>query len=140
MRKGIVVSWILPVLLTLSALGCAAPLTPVKMEVEAPSLARVQLLSIEDNIFKFEVYNLSNKPMVILRDEVVLVTPTGPVHRLPGGISNRYDVSPGQSHAVNVRFSLDNVKTGDTLQVDFSPAILVGGAPVKVEPLPIRVD
>lgn len=140
MWKGVLLCWILPPLLALSALGCAVPLTPIKTEVEAPSVARVQLLRIEDNIFKFEVYNLSDRPMVILRDEVVLITRTGRVHRLPGGTSNRYDVPPGQSHAVNVRFSLDNVKTGDTLQVDFSPAIVVGGAPVKVEPLPIRVD
>ena len=84
MYKGRFVSWIFPALLALPAPGCAVPLTPVKTEVEAPSLARVQLLRIDDNIFKFQVYNLSNKPMVILRDEVLLVTPAGSAHRLPG--------------------------------------------------------
>ena len=140
MWNRIVVRAVLPMLVALFAFGCAPPLTPIKSEVETPSLARVQLLSIEDNIFKFEVYNLSDKPMVILRDEVAMITPAGTSHRLPGGWSNRYDVSPGQSHAVNVRFNLEHVKTGDTLKVDFSRAIMIGGAPVQIEPLPIRVD
>jgi hypothetical protein len=140
MWKKVVIWAVLPALVVLFAYGCAPPLTPIKTEVEAPSLTRVQLLTIEDNIFKFEVYNLSDKPMVILRDEVILISTAGASHRMPGGWSNRYDVGPGQSHAVNVRFNLDHVKTGDTLKVDFSRAIMIGGAPVQIEPLPIHVD
>jgi len=121
-------------------IGCSPPLTPVRTEVEAPALARVQLITIEDNIFKFVVYNLSDQPMVILRDEVVLVTPSGPRHRLPGGLESTYDVAPGEHHAVNTRFDLDNIQTGDTLEVDFSPAVQIGGKPTSIPKLPIRVD
>ena len=75
-------------------LGCSPALTPVKAEVEASSVARVQLTGIDDNIFKFMVYNLSDQPMVILRDEVVMVTPYGSRHRLPGGLESVYNVGP----------------------------------------------
>jgi hypothetical protein len=121
-------------------LGCAPPLTPVHTEVEAPSVARVQLTGIDDNIFKFVVYNLSDQPMVILRDEVVLVTPSGPQHRLPGGIDSVYNVAPQEHQPVNTRFDLSTIKTGDTLKVDFGPALQIGGKPTTIDSILIRVD
>ena len=121
-------------------LGCGPGLSPVKTEAEAPSRARVQLKAIEDNIFKFTVYNLSDQPMVILRDEVVLVTPSGRRHRLPGGLESVYKIGPGENHAVNTRFDLSNVKSGDTLEVDFSPALQIGGQPTTIEAITIHVD
>lgn len=140
MRKGI--SWLalLCVFVCWLMLGCSPPLTPVRTEAEAPALARVQLTAIEDNIFKFVVYNLSQQPMVILRDEVVLVTPSGPRHRLPGGLESVYDVAPGENHGVNTRFDLTNIETGDTLEVDFSAAVQIGGKSTPIPTIPIRVE
>jgi len=140
MRKRIGGLVLLCVLLFGLALGCSPPLTPVRTEVEASAVARVQVTTIEDDIFKSVVYNLSDQPMVILRDEVVLLTPSGPRHRLPGGIESVYDVAPGEHHAVNTRFDLSNIQTGDTLEVDFSPAVQIGGKSTTIPKLPIRVD
>jgi hypothetical protein len=122
------------------ALGCGPALAPTKTEVEAPSVARVQLTAIEDNIFKFMVYNLSDQPMVILRDEVLLQTPSGSRHRLPGGYSNVYNLAPGESHAVHTRFDLTNIESGDTLEVHFGPAVQIRGKPTQIEPILIQVE
>jgi hypothetical protein len=131
---------LLVTLLCWLVLGCGPALAPTRTEVEAPSVARVQLTAIEDNIFKFMVYNLSDQPMVVLRDEVLLQTPSGPRHRLPGGYSNVYNLAPGESHAVHTRFDLSNVESGDTLEVHFTAALQIGGKPTQIQPLLIRVE
>jgi hypothetical protein len=103
-----------------------------------PVQARVQLTEVDDDIFKFIVFNLTREPMVILRDEIVAVTPTGTLRREPGGVSSVYNVPPGGAHDVNVKFDLDGVNAGDRIEVRFDRAVLINGAPTRVAPVVFR--
>jgi hypothetical protein len=49
-------------------------------------------------------------------------------------------VAPGEHHAVNARFDLANLQTGDLLEADFFPAVQIGGNPTANPKIPIRVD
>ncbi|HEY6556938.1 MAG TPA: hypothetical protein VI072_06680 [Polyangiaceae bacterium] len=120
----------------LAVLACTpnVPLRPVQAQAEAPQ-ARVRLTEIDGNILKFHVFNLTNQPLVILRDEIYLVTPRGPRRREAGGISNLYNVVPGGAHDVNVKFDFSGLAAGDALEVRFDRALMLTGRPVPIAPL-----
>ena len=119
------------------ALGCGASyqVSALEPSVEAPAAARVSLTEIDENIFKFIVHNLSNVPLVILRDNVLLRTPVGIRRRAPGGLSHVYNVPPGGAHELNVKFDLSGLAPGDHLEVQFEQALLIGGLPTLVPPM-----
>jgi hypothetical protein len=132
-------------LLALSALtfaaGCrgAPSMRALQPIADAPGVARVLLREIDGDILKFSVLNVSGAPMVVLRDQIVLVTPLGVRARSSGGMSSTYNIAPGTAHDVNVRFDLSDLAPGDVVQVRFETALLVGGKPIAIEPIVLRV-
>lgn len=106
---------------------------------DAPGVARVLLREIDGDILKFSVLNVSGAPMVVLRDQIVLVTPLGVRARSSGGVSSTYNIAPATAHDVNVRFDLSDLAPGDVVQVRFETALLVGGRPITIEPIVLRV-
>jgi hypothetical protein len=107
--------------------------TPV--EVEVPGQVRVTLNEVDGDILKFMVFNLTDQTMLVLRDEVLLVTRYGAQRRERGGVSNMYELKPWGAHAVNVRFDISGMVPGEPLQVRFDRAVLVQGNRVSVPPL-----
>jgi hypothetical protein len=124
----------------LVAIACSTPpLRAVRPVADAPSSARILLTEIDGDILKFSVLNLSGAPMVVLRDQIVLVTPLGVRTRERGGVSSTYDIAAGAAQDVNVRFDLDDLAAGDVVQVRFDGALLIQGAPVAIDPIVLRV-
>lgn len=97
---------------------------------------KLRLVSIFGDIITCEVINLTAEPVLVDRDAVVLVTPTGERRsRLPGGAQTTYQVPPSGSHVVNVRYDLGGMLDEDVAQLDFSHAVLRAGQPVSIPPL-----
>jgi hypothetical protein len=132
-------NWLLAVGLAASV-GCAATNQQTAMapldshaeqrESEASGI-KLRLLRIFDDIITCEVINVSNDPVLVDRDAIVLVTPTGERRsRLPGGAQTSYQVPPMGSHVVNVRYDLSGLLTEDVAQLDFGRALMRAGQPV----------
>ena len=123
-------------------LGVAPPLTPVQATVELPAQARVSLQKVDGDILKFSVFNLSDKFLVVARDEIVLTCSQGTRRREPGGSTNFYTIPPGGEHAVNVRFSFAGIAAGETVTVAFDRALLREGNPLPehIAPVSLRVE
>lgn len=123
--------------LSLGVEACAAgrPMTVATGEVEVPHKARVFVKEIDGDIFKLIVVNTSEKPLVILRDELILATPKGRRRRLTGGISHSYKVAPSSAQDVNVRYDLSYLEPGDRISIHFDRALLIGGEAVEIEPI-----
>jgi len=122
-----------------AACGGAPPLRATHPVANAPGMARVLLSEIDGDILKFSVLNLSERPMVVLRDQIVLMTPLGLRTRTSGGLKSTYNVAAGQAHDVHVRFDMDELAAGDVLQVRFEDALLIDGQPIAIEPVVLRV-
>lgn len=122
-----------------TACRSSVPLRATHPVVEAPGAARVLLTEIDGDILKLSVVNLSGASMVVLRNQIVLLTPLGVRTRESGGVSSTYDIAPGSAHDVNVRFDMDGLAAGDVLQLRFEKALLVDGQPVHVPPIVLRV-
>jgi hypothetical protein len=84
--------------------------------------------------------NLTQEPLVILRDQILLRTPRGTLRREPGGLSDTYTVAPGGAHDVNVRFALDQLMPGESVEVLFDRALLIRGASLPIPPMQFRVE
>jgi hypothetical protein len=128
--------------LSLGLAACAGgrPMTVSTGEVEAPRKARVFVKEIDGDIFKFIVVNASDKPLVILRDEVILATPKGRRRRLSGGIAHRYTVPPSGAQDVNLRYDLSFLEPGDRLYIHFDHALVIGGERIDIDPIVIDVN
>jgi hypothetical protein len=128
--------------------GCATSpqqtaMAPVDTSPEAREVSvegiKVRLVRIYGDIITCEVINLAAEPVLVDRDAIELVTPTGEHRkRLPGGAQTTYQVPPSGSHVVNVRYDLAGVLDEDVARLDFSHAVLRAGQPVAVPPLPIK--
>ncbi len=118
-------------------LGCTTEPTaePVRSVAETPGAARVALREIDGDIFKLSVKNLSPAPLVIDRDAIVMETQGGTFPRSPGGTATTYVVPPGGSHAVNVRFDMTRVQSGEPFMLRFDGALYVGSMQVHVPAL-----
>jgi len=92
------------------------------------------------DLFAFDVKNLTAQPLLVDRDAVEMITPSGQrLRRLPGGSESAYTLQPAGAHRVNLRFSMADVRQGDLVRFDFGPALqAVGGATVAVPPLSIK--
>jgi hypothetical protein len=127
-----------------NAAGCATSAATAMVAVDArPETkqtegagVRVGLVRIYNDIITCEVVNLGRDPVLVDRDAVVMVTPSGERRaRLPGGAQSTYGIPGSSSHVVNVRYDLDGVLDDDVVQLDFSHAILRDGQPLAA-PLP----
>ncbi|HYQ43560.1 MAG TPA: hypothetical protein VER11_16375 [Polyangiaceae bacterium] len=125
-----------------ACLGTAPPLTPIQGTVELPAQARVVLRGVDGDILKFHVFNLSDKFLLVARDEIALSCSKGTRHRKPGGSESYYTIPPGGEHAVNVRFSFAELAVGETVSVVFDRALLRDGNPLPehIPPISLRVE
>jgi hypothetical protein len=91
------------------ALATAACGSSVAFDARVPEArsesVTVKLVEHDDEIFEFLVLSHSDEQLVILRDDVFLVVDGQRHPREPGGLARTYDLPPGGSHAVNVKFS-----------------------------------
>ena len=111
---------------------------PVTVQTQGANV-RVGLVRIFGDIITCEVVNLGNDPVLVDRDAIQLITPTGERRaRLPGGAQSTYGIPGAGSHVVNLRFDLEGVLADDVVQLDFTHAILRNGQPVSVPPLAIQ--
>ena len=130
-----VVGWVLA-LVALALVGCSTvQLKAVQSRTVAENWARVEVGEVSGDILTFQVYNLSKLNLVILRDKIVLETPTGRRGREPGGASNYYNVAPGAMHDVKVKFDFSDCAGGQEVKVRFDSALVADGAPIPIAPI-----
>jgi len=124
-------------LLWLALAGCShTTLEATQQRSAASQWARVELSEVDGDMLTFDVYNLSKLNLVILRDKIVLETPSGRRGREPGGLRSYYNVAPGAMHDVKVKFDLGDCPPGQPVKVLFDAALLADGTPVPMAPLP----
>jgi hypothetical protein len=112
---------------------------PVTAQVQSAQ-ARVELTEVNGNILKFLVFNLSDHNMVILRDQMLLKTPSATRRRTSGGAVAVYNVPAGGAQELNVKFDMSGTKSGDLLEVHFENALRIADKPVQVPPVVLRVE
>jgi hypothetical protein len=123
------------------ALGGCLSLRPLTPTVDSPAGVRVVLKTQDDEVFKLEVVNYGQYPIMVNRDQVVLMTPEGARNRVPGGWGTLYTIPPGGHHALNVRFKLGGIHGGDRICINLGSAVTyLNGAPVPVPPLEFVAD
>jgi hypothetical protein len=129
--------------LAASPLGCGGTgysIVAQRGEVFTPGGARVVLRGVRDDIISVDVFNMTAAPMVIYRDSFLLSTSSGMRPRLPGGVSNVYNVAPGGVHEVRLRYDLKGLSRGEQLALIVQGALFVNAQPVPMEPLPFVVQ
>lgn len=97
------------------------------------------LTEVDGDIFELSVLNLSPRPMVVLRNQIVLRTPLGTRSRESGGLSSTYNIPSGGAHDVHVRYDMSDLAAGDVIQLRFEDALLIDGQPVPIGPIVLRV-
>ena len=133
-------SSLLCVLLIATALGGCVSLHPVAPVVDGPGGVRVLVKAQNDEVFRLEVVNYGQLPVVIDRDRVVMFTAGGPRTRVPGGFGNVYSVPPGGHHALNVRFKLGGIRPGERVAIGLAGAVMLNGQPLMIPPLEFVAD
>jgi hypothetical protein len=121
------------------AAGCVS-LHPVAPVVDGPAGVRVLVKAQNDEVFKLEVINYGQWPIVVDRDHVVLFTAGGPRTRVPGGLGSVYSVPPGGHHALNLRFKLGGIHAGERVAVGLAGAVTLNGQPLMIPPLEFVAD
>jgi hypothetical protein len=117
--------------------GCASVrLHATQESTVSKGLVRIEVAKIEGDILTFDVYNLSKLQLMVLRDKIVLETPTGRRGREPGGVQRFYNIEPGGAHDVKVKFDFSDCAPGQEVKVRFDSAILVDVTPVPIAPIP----
>ena len=131
----------LPLLLlvALAVTGCVS-LRPVAPVVDGPGGVRVLVKSQNDELFKLEIVNYGPAPILVDRDRVVMFTAGGPRTRVPGGFGNVYNVPPGGHHALNLRFKLGGIRTGERVAIGLAGAVMLNGQPLMIPPLEFVAD
>ena len=119
--------------------GCVS-LRPVAPVVDAPGGVRVLVRAVDGDRFRLEIVNFGHAPIVVDRDRVVLQTARGARARVAGGARGLDDIVPGDRHALDVRFTLGGVHTGDRVAVSLAGAVSLNGRPVIVPPLEFVAD
>jgi hypothetical protein len=119
--------------------GCVS-LHPVSPVVDGPGGVRVLVRAEDDDLFKLEVANYGTAPIVIDRDRVVMFTAAGARTRIAGGVGSVYDVAPGARHALNVRFELAGIRTGERVELSLAGAVTQNGQVLLVPPLEFVAD
>jgi hypothetical protein len=139
-RRTLGWSWLLATGLALVACAIPPPLSPIQRTAELPARARVELSGSQDGILKFLVTNLTDESLIVSRDAIVMSSSQGVRNREPGGVANMYLIPPKGIHDVNVRFSFEGVKVGETVNVLFDRALLVDGHPLPMPAISLRVE
>ncbi len=124
---------------SLTLTGCVS-LHPVAPVVDGPGGVRVLVKAQDDGVFKLEVINYGSDPILVDRDRVVMFTSAGPRARVPGGFGSIYELPPGGHHALNVRFKLDGIRTGERVAVSLAGAVTQNGQVLMVPPLEFVAD
>lgn len=119
--------------------GSSATLVPNVAEIKSGGV-RIGLDAVDGDIVKLVVFNETAAPLRLYRDRVTLQTSRGVRSRLPGGVGGLYDVAPQSSHKLNVRFQLDDLPKGETVELQFNDAILSGDNAIPFEPMPFVVE
>lgn len=83
----------------------------------------VQFMRQENNDFWFMVYNHSDKPVVVYRDRVELLKDGRNIKRIPGGMSNRYEIEVDDSHDLKVSYDLKALGNPRTVIISLEKAI-----------------
>ena len=122
-----------------AATACGPTLMATRPDVRTPGAARVVLKEVNDDLMEFVVYNESPYELVVNRDAVHLATAAGLRPRIPGGIASVYNIPPGGSHDVHVKFPLNGLREGETVWINFQEALLINGQQVPVEPVALVV-
>ena len=129
--------WTCGGLLWFALAGCSGvTLQATQQRTETTQWARVEVSEVDGQVLTFDVFNLSRLNMVVLRDKIVLETPSGRRGREPGGLQNYYNVAPGAMHDVKVKFDLSDCRPGQAVRVLFESALLADGTPVPMAPIP----
>jgi hypothetical protein len=86
------------------------------------------------------VFNGTQMPMVIIRDQIVARLPNGAVIQRAAGkttIHAPYNVMPGGAHEVYVEFEEEGLDwaTVPSVNIDFSQGVLLNGQPTQLPPL-----
>lgn len=132
--------WLIAASLALVACAVPPPLSPIQRTAELPAQARVELATTQGDTLKFFVSNLTDASLIISRDAIVMSSSQGVRNRKPGGVANMYLLAPKGIHDVNVRFSFEGVKAGETVKVLFDRALLLDGHPLPMPPISLRVE
>ncbi|HTU62267.1 MAG TPA: hypothetical protein VMF89_27600, partial [Polyangiales bacterium] len=74
----------------------------LQQSLQVESVAKVDVLDVDGDIFKFTVYNLMADTLVIQRDAIVMRTDKAERRREPGGLATVYTLPPGGAHNLNV--------------------------------------
>ena len=128
------------VLVVATALTGCVSLHPIAPVVDGPGGVRVLVRAEDGDLFKLEVVNYGAAPIVVDRDRVVLFTATGPRTRLAGGAGSIYDVAPGARHALNLRFKLAGIRSGERVALSLAGAVTQNGQPLMVPALEFVAD
>ena len=140
--------WMMAVSLALMACGTTG--NPQMVEVAgttpagtpAPEVREAQAAGVTvklleyagGDLFEFDVKNLGMQPLLVDRDAVEMILPTGDRRqRLPGGAATSYTIQPASAHHVNVRFDMSSLQPGDLMRFDFAHALQIpGGANIPL--------
>ncbi|HXU70181.1 MAG TPA: hypothetical protein VN947_12680 [Polyangia bacterium] len=128
------------VLVAAALLGGCSSLRPVAPVADGPDGVRVLVRAQKDDLFKLEVVNYGRAPIVVDRDRVVLFTSRGARAHVDGGVDTVDWVPPGGHHAVNVRFDLGNLRTGERVAISLAGAVTLDGRPLSVPNLEFVAD
>ena len=124
---------------TLLLVGCVS-LRPVAPVVDGPDGVRVLVTGFQDGQFKLEVVNYGAAAILVDGERVLLITAAGARACLPGSAGRRDDVPPGGHQALDVRFALGGVRTGDRVALSLDGAVTRRGQPLRVPPLEFVAD
>ena len=108
--------------------------------VEGQGGVRVLVQGREGELFQLEVLNYGPTQILVDTERVVMLTAAGARARRSGAGGGRYDVPPGGRHALEVRFPLDGLRTGDRVAVSLAGAVTVDGQPLRMPPLEFVAD
>lgn len=118
--------------------SCVPWLKAVQSTSEVQGVVRVDVTNVMEDIITVDVKNQSsNMPLLVDRDAIKLKTSRGTLDRKPGGASNTYTVAPGSHREVNVRFAVDGLPTGETVELLLDRAIFpaAGGERIAAPPV-----
>jgi len=135
--------------------ACSLTWMNVRDSSDLPGGCHVALQSHDDEDFRFAITNTSQQPVTVLVDSIKLVSPRKTISRETAhpwmGVAEMIQtaqqgasmqVAPGQTVAIYAHFDLDDagIKSGDVVRIDFTNAILAGGAAMPVPPLEFAIQ
>jgi hypothetical protein len=102
--------------------------------------AHVRLLETDDDLVVVLVTNVGATRLLIERENMLLRLPNGK-HRTPLMFhgDDTYVLEPGESHRVNVRFSLNGPEDGDLVFVEVSEALSSNGKLLEGKPIALTI-